>query len=87
MKRAALAVAAPRPRLCRTDLRRADVGKSACAAPAAASFCAPLPALTEGAHSVVVRACNAAGCSADSNAVALSVIVVPSAPTAARIID
>lgn len=30
------------------------------------TFSAPIPALVTGMHTVVVRACNAAGCSADS---------------------
>lgn len=64
-----------------------DAGKTACPSPNAASFCGALPAMTHGAHSLTVRAVNAAGASAPSNAVDVNVIVVPSAPVTARLID
>ncbi len=40
----------------------------------------PLPALAGGPHSVQIRACNAAGCSAWSTALQIQVIVVPGVP-------
>jgi hypothetical protein len=65
-----------------------DVGKTACAAPNAASFCAAVPALTQGAHSLVVRACNAAGCSAASAPpYAVIAVVIPAAPVNVRLVD
>ena len=38
------------------------------------TFYAPIPALVTGSHSVVVRACNVAGCSADSTPFAFSMV-------------
>ena len=38
------------------------------------TYYAPIPALTTGGHTVIVRACNAAGCSADSTAFAFSMV-------------
>lgn len=40
----------------------------------------PLPALSAGPHSVQIRACNSAGCSAYSTALQIQVIVVPGVP-------
>ena len=37
-------------------------------------YYAPIPALVTGPHTVVVRACNAAGCSADSTALSFSMV-------------
>jgi hypothetical protein len=45
----------------------------------------PLPALTGGNHSVALRACNTAGCSAWSTALQIQVIVVPGVPTNLRL--
>lgn len=44
------------------------------------TFYAPIPALMTGAHSVVVRACNTNGCSADSSP-AFSFSMVAGTPT------
>lgn len=46
----------------------------------------PFPALTPGPHSIVVQACNIAGCSA-STPFPVSVVVVPTPPGALRIVS
>ena len=59
-----------------------DVGKPA---PTGQTYCVPFPALTPGNHTLVVAACNIAGCSA-SAPFPVSVVVVPTPPGTLRIV-
>lgn len=52
---------------------------------AGTDYTAPLPAMTPGTHTIAVRACNVAGCSAPLT-IAVRVVVVPSAPTNLRLV-
>jgi hypothetical protein len=45
----------------------------------------PFPALTPGSHTLIVRACNVAGCAA-SEPFPVQVVVQPAAPAALRIV-
>jgi hypothetical protein len=45
----------------------------------------PMPALTPGTHTLAVRACGLAGCSAPSGTLTVQMVVVPSVPTGLRI--
>jgi len=47
-------------------------------------YTAPLPALTPGTHTLAVRACNVAGCSAPLS-ISVRVVVIPSAVTNLRV--
>ena len=53
---------------------------------AAGVYTLPMPALTPGAHTLAVRACGPAGCSASSNAVTLWLVIIPAPPGQFRIV-
>ena len=54
--------------------------------PVGTMYCVPFPALTPGTHTLVVSACNIAGCAAAAP-FPVSVVVVPTAPSAVRIVS
>ena len=51
---------------------------------AGADYTAPLPAMTPGTHTLSVRACNVAGCSAPLS-ISVRVVVIPSPVTNLRV--
>lgn len=62
-----------------------DVGKPA-ATGAANTVTVPLPAMTVGPHTITIRACNAAGCSAASTGVNVVMVAIPQVPGNPRIV-
>ena len=64
----------------------ADVGKVACPAPDASSFCQPFPSIpAPGQYVYEVRACNIAGCSV-SAPFGFTAVAVPTVPATIRVI-
>lgn len=49
-------------------------------------FTVAMPALTPGEHTLALRACGAAGCSASSAPLPIRVVIVPSPPTDLKIV-
>lgn len=62
-----------------------DIGKPA-ATGTANTVTTPLPAMTVGPHTLTVRACNAAGCSAASTGINVVMVAIPQVPANPRVV-